>query len=51
VAQKLTEFTTLDVHVVNGTRPYELPPADVRIFGFTQLAGWIDVLSCSARAC
>lgn len=42
--KKLEEFTTLSVHVVTSTRPYPLPPVDVRIFGFTQLAGWIDVL-------
>lgn len=42
--EKLEEFTTLSCHVVTKTRPYELPPVDVRIFGFTQLAGWIDVL-------
>lgn len=43
-AVKLREFTTLDVHVVKSTKPYQLPPCDVRIFGFTQLAGWIDAL-------
>lgn len=42
--EKLSSFVDLDVHVVKGTRPYQLPPVDVRIFGFTQLAGWIDVL-------
>lgn len=42
--KKLEEFTTLSVHVVTKTTPYTLPPVDVRIFGFTQLAGWIDVL-------
>lgn len=42
--KKLTEFTTLSVHVIEGTRPYNVPPVDVRIFSFTQLAGWIDVL-------
>lgn len=43
-AKKLAEFTTLTTHVVTVTTPYVLPPVDVRIFGFTQLAGWIDVL-------
>lgn len=42
--QKLESFTTLSCHVVSKTIPYTLPPVDVRIFGFTQLAGWIDVL-------
>ncbi|HEX7887555.1 MAG TPA: SNF2-related protein, partial [Phenylobacterium sp.] len=43
-ARKLAEFTNLTTVQVQGTRPYELPPVDVRIFGFTQIAGWIDVL-------
>lgn len=42
--EKIEAFTTLSAHVVTSSKPYELPPADVRIFGFTQLAGWIDVL-------
>lgn len=43
-ATKLREFTTLQPLVVKGTKPYALPAADVRIFGYTQLAGWVDVL-------
>lgn len=43
-ARKLKEFTDLTTVQVQGTRPYALPPVDVRIFGFTQIAGWIDVL-------
>jgi superfamily II DNA or RNA helicase len=42
--QKLESFTTLTCHCVQGTRPYPIPPCDVRIFGYTQLAGWADVL-------
>lgn len=41
---KLREFTTLSVHIVQGSRPHALPPCDVRIFGYTQLSGWIDML-------
>lgn len=43
-SNKLREFTTLSTHIVSRTKPYALPPVDVRIFGYTQLAGWIDVL-------
>lgn len=43
-ATKLREFTTLSVHVVTTTKPHPMPPADVRIFSYTQLAGWIDYL-------
>jgi SNF2-related domain len=42
--EKIEAFTTLTCHTVQGTRPYPLPPSDVRIFGYTQLAGWADVL-------
>jgi SNF2 family DNA or RNA helicase len=41
---KLREFTTLDLHVIVGGKPYNLPPVDVRIMGYTQLEGWADVL-------
>lgn len=43
-AQKLREFTTLEPHVITGTKPYPLPPCDVRIFAYTQLQGWADML-------
>jgi len=43
-ARKLSEFTTLTTHIVNGTTPYALPPCDVRIFSYTNIAGWADVL-------
>jgi len=42
---KLTELTTLTVHVVEGSRPHLLPPVDVRIIGYRQLAGWVDAIS------
>lgn len=40
---KLLEFTTLNIHVIESTRPYNLPHADVYIFRVTQLAGWVDM--------
>lgn len=42
--QKLMEFTTLKPVIVQGTKPYALPPCDVRIFSYTGLAGWVDML-------
>lgn len=36
-------FTTLTTHAVRGTKPYPLPPADVRVFRYSQLAGWADM--------
>lgn len=42
-AERFEEHTTLTTHCVRGTKPYALPPADVRIFRWTQLAGWADM--------
>jgi SNF2 family DNA or RNA helicase len=39
---KVTSFTTLRVHVITQTKPYDLPTADVYIFRITQIFGWID---------
>lgn len=44
-AAKLQEFTTLKPLVVQGTKPYALKPCDVRIFSYTGLSGWVDMLA------
>lgn len=44
-AVKLQEFTTLKYHLIKGTRPYDLPEADVYIFKYTQLSGWSDIFA------
>jgi hypothetical protein len=36
-------FTNLRVHVIDGTRPYDLPVADLYVFRYSNVAGWIDV--------
>lgn len=43
-ADKLRQFTDLKVEILRTTRAYAPPPCDVRIIGYTQLAGWMDVL-------
>lgn len=40
--RKINEFTHLRVHKIKGTKPYSLPPADVYIFKYSQLSGWVD---------
>jgi SNF2 family DNA or RNA helicase len=40
--EKIEGFTTLRVHKIKGTRPYDLPAADVYIFKYSQLLGWVD---------
>lgn len=39
---KIEDFTTLRVHKIKGTRPYDLPESDVYLFKYSQLLGWID---------
>ena len=43
--EKIESFTTLRVHKIKGTRPYNLPPADVYLYRYSQLMGWIDTFS------
>lgn len=43
--QKLEKFTTLKVHLIKATKPYELPPADVYVFRISQVAGWSDIFA------
>lgn len=42
-AIKIDEFCTLTTHCIKGTRPYPLPKADIYIFKYSQLLGWIDI--------
>ncbi|MBV5269029.1 MAG: ATP-dependent helicase [Afipia sp.] len=45
--QWLTEyvetFTTLRGHIIKGTKPYDLPAADVYIFKYSNIFGWVDI--------
>lgn len=41
-AKKIAEFTTLRTHCIKGTKPYDLPEADVYLFRYSQILGWID---------
>lgn len=43
--EKILEFTNLRVHKVKGRKPYRLPEADVFIFKYSCLDGWIDVFN------
>lgn len=36
-------FTHLRVHVIAGTKPYDLPPADLYLFRYSNVAGWVDI--------
>jgi hypothetical protein len=43
-AARIEEFTTLRAHVIKGTKPYSLPPADIYIFRYSNVAGWVNVI-------
>ncbi|MFK4135910.1 SNF2-related protein [Pseudomonas luteola] len=44
-AEKIRETTNLVVHLIKVTTPYDLPKADVYIFKYSQLAGWVDLFA------
>ena len=39
----IEQFTDLKVHIIKGTKPYKLPPADIYITKYSCLAGWANV--------
>lgn len=41
--EKSEEFSRLSVHAIRKTQPYDLPPAHLYIFKYSQLAGWVDI--------
>ena len=41
-ARKAREFTTLRVHEIKQTEPYNLPVADLYIFAYSRLAKWLE---------
>lgn len=36
-------YTYLTAHIITSTKPYELPPANVYIFKYTNIHGWVDI--------
>lgn len=43
VTQFIKPSTYLSAHIIEGTKPYRLPPANVYIFKYSNIAGWVDV--------
>lgn len=44
-ADRAAEFTHLRTHIIKGTKPYDLPSADVYIWKYSNIVGWNDVLA------
>lgn len=45
VDEFIKPYTYLTAHIIAGTQPYSLPPANVYLFKYSNLAGWSDVLA------
>ncbi|WEJ33878.1 DEAD/DEAH box helicase [Devosia sp. SD17-2] len=43
VDEYITPFTTMTAHIITGTKPYELPKADLYIFKYSNIVGWVDI--------
>lgn len=43
VKEFVTPFTHLRAHIVEGRTPYDLPPADLYIFRYSNISGWADI--------
>ena len=41
--EAVEEFTDLKVHVIKGTKPYDLPPSDIYIIKYSCLRGWVNI--------
>lgn len=44
-ADRVREFTHLRTHIIKGTKPYDLPEADIYIFKYSNIVGWSDLFS------
>jgi len=43
--KRARNFTTLRVHEIKSTKPYALPEADLYIFAYSKIAGWLEVFN------
>ncbi len=44
---QIEKFTNLRVHIIKTVKNYDLPPADIYIFTYSKLGGWVDVFATS----
>ncbi len=48
---EIEKYTNLTVHLIKGTKPYNLPKADVYIFKYSCLSGWVNVFTENIFKC
>lgn len=41
--REIKRFTNLRVHIIKKTTPYDLPEADIYIFKYSNIFGWVDL--------
>lgn len=41
--EKIENFSNLKVHIIKSGKPYSLPKADIYIFRYSILGGWVDI--------
>lgn len=42
--KRIEEFSSLRVHIIKGRTVYDLPAADIYIFRYSNMSGWVDVI-------
>lgn len=45
VDEFIKPYTYMSAHIIQGTKPYDLPPANIYLFKYSNLAGWADVVA------
>ncbi|BCH33219.1 hypothetical protein MesoLjLc_51490 [Mesorhizobium sp. L-8-10] len=43
VEEFVKPYTYMAAHIIQGTQPYDLPPANLYIFKYSNIFGWVDV--------
>lgn len=43
VDEYVNTFTDLTAHIIKGTKPYDLPWADIYVFRYSNISGWVDI--------
>lgn len=43
VNEYIAPFTYMSAHIIDGTKPYSLPPANLYVFRYSNIAGWSDI--------
>ncbi len=44
VDEFIKPYTYLSAHIIQGTKPYNLPPANIYLFKYSNIHGWVDLI-------